>query len=138
MTDWLPTIIVAFIAAVPGIAALLAARGKNRADAASTLTGAALQMVNELQEQIRAARDDAIQLTAQLATTRAELSRVTSAQLEQSVLISTMRDTIAQLQAENASLKERIKELVAENELFRTELERLGHKPDTGPSKRKR
>lgn len=145
MPEWLPAVLIAAIAALPGMAALFAQRGKNNADAAASITGAAKVIIDELQEQSRENKENLLQVTAELyetrrelAETKEELRKLTSTQLDQSILISTMRDTIAQLQMENVSLKERIKELTAENELFRNELEKLGHKPDTGQLKRKR
>ena len=90
---------------------------KNKADAASTLTGAALNMVNELQEQLKAAQE--------------ELSTLRQRQHEQSVLITSLQDRIRHLEKENERLK-------TENARLRTQFEiATGTKPDTSPLKGK-
>lgn len=91
--------------------------GKDKADAASTLTGAALNMVNELQEQLKAAQ--------------AELSTLRQRQHEQSVLITSLQDRIRHLEKENERLK-------TKNAHLRTQFEiATGTKPDTNPLKGK-
>lgn len=137
MADYILPVVVALIAAVPGIAALVAGRSKNKADAASTLTGAALQMVNELQEQAAISRDVDIQKTAEIATLRAELAAVKADLLEQGVVVATMKSKVAHLEGENKLLRQRVQELESENVYLRQQFEKVtGRKIDTGPLKK--
>lgn len=146
MADYIVPVVVALIAVVPGIAMLVAGRAKNKADAASALTGAAMQIVNELQDELKRTREELTAVQAELKETRNELRKAVAAQLEQSVLVSTMRDTIEQFKAENATLRERTnhaeqmvdelkKELAVERgrvTRLRNQLQKAGFKPDTG------
>lgn len=132
---------------------LYANRHTRKADVASKLVGAAKQIVDELQEQAQALRDSDVQKTAELTLVRAELAavkaelidtkdelrRAIAAQLEQSILVSSMRDTIEHLKIENQSLRQSVQELESENVYLRQQFEKVtGRKIDTGPLKKKR
>ena len=56
----------AIAAAVSGVVGFLSSRGTNRADAASQLTGAAVQVVNELQEELASVRQRLVALEAEV------------------------------------------------------------------------
>ena len=73
MENLIATIVVAIIAALPGIYAVIAQRRKDAASAADTLTDAALQLIEPLKRQAADQAAELVSLRAQVRTQGKEI-----------------------------------------------------------------
>jgi chromosome segregation ATPase len=120
--DWTTIITAAIVPAVLGLAGLIVGLRKARPDAAATLTGAALKMVENAQEESNEAKVEARAIRTEMqlimldfhkiqrqlteATKRiSELERDLSEALE---VVQILQSRISELETENAELKRRL------------------------------
>lgn len=133
--SWI-AIVVALIAAVPGVYAVIANLRKNRAEATDSISDAAVQLVEPLRCENVTLRQQVTDMQQEIDQVRKEIGIIR-------VENATLRGDITQLRDDNATLRTAIAALRAENEelvegvaALTRQVETLGQRPVYGPRKR--
>ena len=128
MAEWL-VILTALIAALPGVYAVVSGRRKSRAEAADTISDAAVQLVEPL-------KCENVALRAQVAALRAELDALRTEVETLRTDNATLRTEVTQLRSDNetlrlaiAALRQRNTELEQGVEALAQQVEALGAAP---------
>ena len=131
-TEFIPSIVLACIAAIPGIAALFKGRGKEKADVAATYTDIAKDLVEEYRAK----------LTEVEASYRAKLEEIEATVEEQAELIRCQERKIENQAAKMARQQLELDQVKAEQGEFLkgvtslcAQIRGLGHEPVWEPEK---
>lgn len=133
--DWI-VILTAVIAAAPGVYAILQGRRKIHAEAADSISDAAIQLVEPLRSANVALQQQVEKMRAELDTLRSEVDvlRTENATLRGDVM--QLRDDNTTLRTAIAALRERNAELEAGVEALARQVETFGQRPVFTPRKR--
>ena len=133
---WL-VIVTALIAAAPGIYAIIAGRRKTGAEAADSISDAAVQLVEPLRCENQALRKQVDSMRAELDALRSEVDilRTENATLRGDV--SQLREDNATLRTAIAALRDRNAELEAGVEALAKQVETFGQRPVYEPIRKR-
>jgi len=103
MPDWISLLVVAIIAAIPGVYAIIAGRKVNEATAASKITEAAAKLIDDFRNQVvalqRHASDQALQIAKLSETLSTAMYRIRELEFENEQLKSANRELREKLDA---------------------------------------
>lgn len=136
MTDGWLVIFTALIAAAPGIYAIIAGRRKSGAEAADSISEAAVQLVEPLRCENAALRKQVEGMRAELDSVRVEVDTLRADNAALRGDVAQLREDNATLRTAIAALRERNAELEAGVEALAKQVEALGQRPVFAPRKR--
>lgn len=133
--EWI-VILTALIAAAPGVYAMIAGRHKVNSEAADSISGAAVQLVEPLRCENAALRKQVDGMRSELDGLRREMDDLRTEN-------ATLRVDVGQLREDNVTLRTAISALRAENEelvegvaALAQQVQALGQRPVFAPRKR--
>lgn len=126
--DILPQIIVAIVAASPGIYAIWRGRQKEKADVAKVITEAAGDLVTEYKEKLESLEHLLAKQQEEIRCLESEVGKQTKEIAQQAIEIESQKDRIRALEAERLEILEGVRSLTAQVRL-------LGQKPVWEPKR---
>lgn len=126
--DIIPPIIVAIIAATPGIYAIWRGRQKERADAAKVITEAASELVREYKEQLDSLERLVAKQQEEIRCLESQVDKQSQTIAAQSLAIDKQKERIELLESERLEILEGVRTLTAQIRI-------LGQKPKWEPKR---